>query len=140
MEEQTNKAPKDFVFLGLDMPKITLGYGLFLILWGIMVSLFSASSSITSFIPSLLGVPMCACGVIALKAPQKKKLIMHIAVLLGLLIFIGGIDFFRGFSTGEGAFANIWAGTSKLMLLTTGFAFCLLCIKSFMHARSQLDS
>ncbi len=140
MEEQTNKAPEDFLFLGLDMPKITLGYGLFLILWGIMVSLFSASSSITSFIPSLLGVPMCACGVIALKAPHKKKLIMHIAVLLGLIIFLGGVDFFRGFSSEAGAFANIWAGASKLMLLTTGLAFCLLCIKSFMHARSQVDS
>ena len=140
MELQNNKASKDFLILGLDMPKITLGYGLFLILWGIMVSLLSGSSSITSFIPSLLGLPMSACGVIALKAPQKKKLIMHIAVTLGLIIFIGGLDFLRGFSTEAGAFSNAWAGASKLMLLITGLAFCLLCIKSFVNARLRPDS
>ena len=137
MEDKTNEATKDFLIFGLDMPIITLSYGLFLVVWGIMVSLISGSSSITSYIPSLLGLPMFVCGVIAIKAPQQKKLIMHIAVLLGLLNFAGGMDFLRGFATEAGPFANAWAGGSKLMLLITGLLFCLLCVKSFLFARAE---
>ena len=140
MEDLSKENSAEFLFFGLDMQMITLWYGLFLVCWGIAVSLISASSSLTSYIPSLLGLPMVACGVAALKAPQKKKLIMHIAVFLGLVNFLGGLDFLRGFTTEMGPFNNVWAGTSKLMLLITGLGFCILCVKSFLHARSQLDS
>ena len=140
LEDLSKENSTDFLFFGLDMQMITLWYGLFLVFWGFAVSLISASSSLTSYIPSLLGLPLVACGVIASKVPQKKKLIMHIAVLLGLVNFLGGLDFLRGFATEMGPFDNVWAGSSKLMLLITGLGFCILCVKSFMHARSKLDS
>ena len=140
MKDSSKENSTDFLFFGLDMQMITLCYGLFLVIWGIAVSLISASSSLTSYIPSLLGMPLVACGIIASKAPQKKKLIMHIAVLFGLVNFLGGLDFLRGFATQLGPFDNVWAGSSKLMLLITGLGFCILCVKSFVHARSQLDS
>ena len=139
MEDLSKENSSDFLFFGLDMQMITLWYGLFLVVWGFAVSLISGSSSLTSLIPSLLGLPMVACGVIASKFPQKRKLIMHIAVLIGLVNFLGGLDFLRGFTTEMGPFDNVWAGTSKLMLLLTGLGFCILCVRSFMHARSQLD-
>ena len=140
MKDSSKENSTDYLFFGLDMQMITLCYGLFLVIWGIAVSLISASSSLTSYIPSLLGMPLVACGIIASKAPQKKKLIMHIAVLFGLVNFLGGLDFLRGFATQLGPFDNVWAGSSKLMLLITGLGFCILCVKSFVHARSQLDS
>ena len=140
MEDLSKENSSDFLFFGLDMQMITLWYGLFLVVWGFAVSLISGSSSLTSLIPSLLGLPMVACGVIASKVPKKRKLIMHIAVLIGLVNFLGGLDFLRGFTTEMGPFDNVWAGTSKLMLLLTGLGFCILCVRSFVHARSQLDS
>ena len=36
------------------MPNLTLGYGVFLVVWGIAVSILSASDSITSYFPSFL--------------------------------------------------------------------------------------
>ncbi len=107
MEDLYNENSTEFSFFGLDMQMITLWYGIFLVCWGIAISLISASSSLTSYIPSLLGLPMFACGVAALKAPQKKKLIMHIAVFLGLVNFLGGLDFLRGFTTEIGPFDKI---------------------------------
>ena len=45
---------KEFKVLNLTIEKFSLTYGLFLILWGIVVSFVSGSSSATSYIPSFL--------------------------------------------------------------------------------------
>ena len=59
---------------------------------------------------------------------------MHIVVLIGLIIFLGGLNFIRALAIGS-AFDNIWADISKLMMLITGLIFVYQCIKSFMHAK-----
>ncbi|MGY9007813.1 MAG: hypothetical protein ACKVI2_04160 [Candidatus Pelagibacterales bacterium] len=124
----------EYIFAGLTMEKISLIYGLFLILWGAGVSYFSASNSITSYIPSMFGLPILLFAILTLLFPNKKKLLMHIVVTFGLIIFLGGLDFFR--SLGD-PFENFWADSSKLMMLITGFIFTLLCIKSFIFARKN---
>jgi hypothetical protein len=124
----------EYTFAGLTMEKISLIYGLFLILWGAGVSYFSASNSITSYIPSMFGLPILLFAILTLLFPNKKKLLMHIVVTFGLIIFLGGLDFFR--SLGD-PFENFWADSSKLMMLITGFIFTLLCIKSFIFARKN---
>ena len=124
----------EYTFAGLTMEKISLIYGLFLILWGAGVSYFSASNSITSYIPSMFGLPILLFAILTLLFPNKKKLLMHIVVIFGLIIFLGGLDFFR--SLGD-PFENFWADSSKLMMLITGFIFTLLCIKSFIFARKN---
>ena len=124
----------EYTFAGLTMEKISLIYGLFLILWGAGVSYFSASSSITSYIPSMFGLPILLFAILTLLFPNKKKLLMHIVVTFGLIIFLGGLDFFRSLGN---PFENFWADSSKLMMLITGFIFTLLCIKSFIFARKN---
>ena len=69
---------------------------------------------------------------------QKKKLYMHIVVIFGLVIFIGGLDVVRALISGY-AFKNLWADVSKLMMLSTGFYFLLQCIRSFIFARKMRD-
>ena len=64
---------------------------------------------------------------------------MHIVVLFGLIIFFGGLDLVRSLLTG-GAFENIWADISKLMMLLTGSFFTFQCIKSFIHARKSKET
>ncbi len=124
----------EYTFAGLTMEKISLIYGLFLILWGAGVSYFSASNSITSYIPSMFGLPVLLFAILTLLFPNKKKLLMHIVVTFGLIIFLGGLDFFRSLGN---PFENFWADSSKLMMLITGFIFTLLCIKSFIFARKN---
>ena len=66
--------------------------------------------------------------------PTKIKIMMHIVVLFGLLIALGGLDVFRSFFSGN--FLNLfWADLSKLMMLITGTFFTILCIQSFRFAR-----
>ena len=125
---------KEYTFAGLSMEKISLIYGLFLILWGAAVSYLSASNSITSYIPSMFGLPILFFAILALLIPSKKKLFMHIVVTFGLIVFLGGLDFLRSIGN---PFENIWADSSKLMMLITGAIFTLLCIKSFIFARKN---
>ena len=124
----------EYIFAGLTMEKISLIYGLFLILWGAGVSYLSASNSITSYIPSMFGLPILLFAILTLLFPNKKKLLMHIVVTFGLIIFLGGLDFFRSLGN---PFENFWADSSKLMMLITGFIFTLHCIKSFIFARKN---
>tara|TARA_B100000767_G_scaffold90441_1_gene86872 strand:- start:289 stop:681 length:393 start_codon:yes stop_codon:yes gene_type:complete len=124
----------EYTFAGLSMEKISLIYGLFLILWGAAVSYLSASNSITSYIPSMFGLPILFFAILALLIPSKKKLLMHIVVTFGLIVFLGGLDFLRSIGN---PFENIWADSSKLMMLITGAIFTLLCIKSFIFARKN---
>ena len=124
----------EYTFMGLTMENISLIYGIFLILWGIGVSYLSDSNSITSYIPSIFGLPILLFAVLVLLIPSKKKLLMHIVVTFGLIIFLGGLDFFRSFGN---PFENVWADSSKLMMMITGFLFTLLCVKSFIFTRKN---
>ena len=125
---------KEFTFMSLELEKISIYYGIFLIAWGFVVSLLSQSNSFTSFIPSILGIPILTFGFLTLKFPERKKLFMHIVVLFGLIIALGRADIFRSLAN---PFANFWADLSKIMLLATEVLFTYLCVKSFIFARKN---
>ena len=137
MEIESQKT-SEFKIAGLTMEKLSIYYGLFLILWGIIVSFISGSGSITSYIPSILGVPILIFSYLSIKFVSKKKMFMHIVVLFGLIVFIGGLDFIRSIITGV-VFGNFWADISKLMMLLTGFFFTYQCIRSFIHSRKMRE-
>ena len=127
---------QEFTAFGYSIEKITIIYGAFLILWGLIVSFVSGSTSITSYIPSMFGLPMLFLGALALKLPDYKKILMHIVVIIGLLIFLGGLDVVRNLMSGT-LMNNVWASASKTMLLITGAVFTYLCVKSFIFVRNQ---
>ena len=129
---------KEFKVLNLTIEKISLYYGFFLITWGILVSFVSGSSSATSYIPSFLGFPLVIFSYLAIKFSSKKKLFMHIVVIFGLIIFLGGLDFIRTLISGY-AFENLWADISKIMMLLTGLYFLIQCIRSFVFARKNRE-
>tara|TARA_Y100001954_G_scaffold228076_1_gene271973 strand:+ start:419 stop:886 length:468 start_codon:yes stop_codon:yes gene_type:complete len=130
MDENNN----EYKIFGLTIEKLSIFYGLFLVLWGVLISFISGSDSFTSYIPSILGLPILILSFFSIKFSSRKKLFMHIVVLIGLIIFLGGLDFIRSLVIGN-AFDNIWADISKLMMLITGLIFVYQCIKSFMHAK-----
>ena len=134
MNNQLNNV--EFKVFGVTIEKFSFFYGIFLIFWGIFVSLVSGSNSFTSFIPSLVGLPILIFSSLSIKFTSKKKIFMHIVVLFGLVSFLGGLDFFRSILSGT-VFQNIWADSSKLILLTTGGYFVYQCIKSFIFVRKN---
>ena len=125
---------KEYKFMGLNMESISIIYSLFLILWGSIIYFSTSSSSFTALIPTILGLPILFFSILAIVFTSKKKLFMHIVVLFGLFILIGGLDVLRGVISGN--FLNLfWADISKLMMLFTGISFTYLCVQSFRFAR-----
>ena len=128
---------KEFTFFGKNIEFISLSYGIFLFFWGLIITQISGSQSFTSLIPSIFGFPILLFSYLSIKFPKNKKLFMHISITIGLLIFIGGIDFLRSVINFEKLFINFWADISKLMMFITGFIYIFLCIKSFIFARKN---
>ena len=126
----------EYKFVGLNMQSISILYGIFLILWGLLVNYISSSSSYTSLIPSIMGLPILFFSLLAVLFPTKIKIMMHIVVLFGLLISLGGLDVFRSIVSGN-FFNFFWADLSKIMMLITGTFFTFLCIQSFRFARKN---
>jgi hypothetical protein len=114
---------------------VTLGYGVFLVAWGIVISIVSESESITSYFPSVLGVPLAVSGFMVMRKPEDRKLWMHIAASFGLLCALGGTRFFMVMSDGI-----TYASGSQLMLLITGTAYTVLCFRSFIAAREAREA
>ena len=125
---------KEFKYLGLTIERISLFYGIFLITWGVVISFLSKSNSFTSFIPSFFGLVILVFSLLAIKVPSKKKLFIHIVVLIGLIVFLGGLDIFRSMNV---LFDNFWADLSKLMLLLTGLWFTIINVRSFIFVRKN---
>ena len=130
MSENTHKT-EDFRVFSLSIELLTALYGLFMVIWTFSISAISGSTSITSMIPAFIGVPLALIGLMSIIKPTFRKILMHIAVLIGVIAFLGGLDFFRGM------FSNYYAGLSKLMLLITGFAYVYFCVQSFIFVRRQ---
>ena len=128
----------EFMVFGIKIENFSVFYGTFLIFWGVIVSFMSGSNSFTSFIPSIIGLPILIFSYLSIKFENKRKLFMHIVVFFGLVALLGGLDLIRSIIN-ESLFSNFWADTSKLMMLITGLFFVIQCVRSFIHARKIKD-
>jgi hypothetical protein len=127
---------KSFSYLGMSFPKLTVNYGIFLIIWGALVSVISQSASFTSWIPSFVGIPLFVTGLLTIVLPDRAKLLSHIALTIGLFALLGGLDVFRGVISGS-FMQTPAADISKMMLAITGFWYLLVGVKSFRWARQN---
>ena len=128
----------EFMVFGIKIENFSVFYGTFLIFWGVIVSFISGSNSFTSFIPSIIGLPIFIFSYLSIKFENKRKLFMHIVVFFGLVALLGGLDVIRSIIN-ESLFSNFWADISKLMMLVTGLFFVIQCVRSFIHARKIKD-
>ena len=128
---ENSHSTEDFRVFSLSIEFLTTLYGLFMVIWAFSISFIADSSSLTSMIPAFIGLPLVFIGIISLIKPTFRKALMHIAVLIGAIAFLGGLDFFRSM------FSNYYAGLSKLMLLITGFIYMYICVQSFIFVRRQ---
>ena len=133
MEQQT-----EFTVLGKNIEHLSIYYGFFLFLWGVVISFLSGSTSFTSYIPSYIGSVVILFSYLSIKFSNKKKIFMHIVALTGILIVLGGLDVIRT-TVSNKLFDNYWADISKIMMLITGVVFVYFCFMSFRFARKKVN-
>ncbi len=121
---------QQFKFFGLNAINFSIIFGVFLITWGLVISYLSNSNSLTSMIPSFLGIPIFALSILSKIFPNSQKMLMHIVIIFGLLTALGGADFMRSLVAGN-FMNNPWADISKAVMFIAGSIFCYVCIQHF---------
>jgi hypothetical protein len=127
----------DFQVFGLNSVKISIIYGILLIVFAVFVSAASGSRSLTSYIPAMLGLPILFLGLVAFAAPSTQKLVMHVNVVIGLIIFLSGLSVIGSLASGTPLTSSFWANLSRLFLSISGALYLTFCVKSFIFIRKQ---
>jgi hypothetical protein len=120
------------------MAKLTVLFGILLILLGGAAYMLTGEKFPTSLIPSAFGVVLVAFGSLAeTPVTRKRMLFMHIAVTVGLLGFLftapaifSAFQLFKGKLFPYPAAIEEKAAMSLLMLI-----YVVLCVRSFISAR-----
>ena len=112
------------------MASKTIGFGVALILLGLAGFAASGGVAVTALIPAFFGVALVLLGLVA-RNEKRRKLAMHIAVVGGLLGFLGAV---HSLITRASTAAAMAIAAQALMALLTG-TFVALCVKSFIDAR-----
>jgi multisubunit Na+/H+ antiporter MnhF subunit len=118
------------------MPTTTIVTGVLLIVLGLIGFVGTGSEHYTALIPAGFGLALAICGFLA-KAPERRKLFMHIAVTLGLLGFLGtvmGLVKVVRMAAGE-TIARPEAAESQAVMAFISGIFVALCVNSFIKAR-----
>jgi len=120
------------------MAKLTIGFGILLILLGVFGYVATGSSHPTALIPTGIGILFVIFGVMANTENSKKRMLwMHISVTVALLTFLGmipsAIDCIR-LAHGV-SFPYPAAVEEKAALGLFSLIYVLFCVRSFITAR-----
>ena len=126
----------DFTFLGQTIPRLTLLVGGALVVEGIGFYLGTGMTSMTSLIPAFFGIPLIAMSIMATRQPEKSHFWMHIAVVFGLLTFLGGLMGIKGLVSNDLSASTI----AQLLMIVMGGVYTFACIRSFTHARKAREA
>lgn len=118
------------------MAKITLWFGLALIVVGVVGFVGSGAESVTALIPAVFGVVLAALGIIGAD-DNRRMMAMHIAVLIaivGIIGSVGGLVILPDLLSGNDV-ERPWAvGVQSVMALGL-VAYVALGVRSFIAAR-----
>jgi hypothetical protein len=120
------------------MAKLTIGFGVLLILLGIFGFVATGSAHPTALIPTWIGLLFVLFGFMASTENSKKRMLwMHISVTVALLVFLfmipAAIDCIR---LAHGAsFSYPAAVEEKAALGLFSLIYVLFCVRSFIAAR-----
>ena len=92
--DETSDKKIEFKVFGLSIEYLSILYGLFLILWGVVITFISGSNSFTSYIPSIIGLPILIFSYLAIKVENKKKIIYAFSCFFWINSFIRRFRFF----------------------------------------------
>ena len=113
------------------MSRMSIGFGVALIVLGVVGYVAGGASSVTGLIPAFFGLPLVGLGVWGSRGNEKTP--MHIAAVVGLVGLLAPLSrIIPGLASGaELSLAFI---TNILMFVICGVFFAL-CVKSFVDAR-----
>jgi multisubunit Na+/H+ antiporter MnhF subunit len=120
------------------MAKITVTFGVILILLGIFGFVATGSHAPTALIPTYVGIVLGILGFLAITENAKRRMLfMHIAVTLGLLGFLGTAksiyDYIQMVQGRQ--FPHPVAVEEKAAMAVLLLIFVILCVRSFIAAR-----
>ncbi|MFA9479233.1 hypothetical protein ACERK3_13160 [Phycisphaerales bacterium AB-hyl4] len=124
------------------MPRITLGLGVLLIVLGVAGYIATGREHATALIPAIIGGVFALLAALAMWKPESRKHVMHAAVGLALLVFIGmipGIFSLLSLIVG-GDVDNPPAAVSRGVLGLLCLAYVGLGVRSFIVARRQREN
>lgn len=114
------------------MSTTTIVTGLALIVLGIGGFVATGSTAKTALIPAYFGGALLLLGLLA-RNPARRKLVMHLAVVVGLLGFLGSL---RGpIQLLSGTAQRPAAAAAQTIMAALMALFVALCVKSFIDAR-----
>jgi hypothetical protein len=118
--------------------KVTIIFGVILLVLGLGFFVATGSSHPTSLIPTWFGIVITLSGVLANSPdPKRRMLWMHIAVTVGLLGFLfPGFMTIKSLVTAHGApLARPTATAEQGTMAVLCLIFVGLCVRSFIEAR-----
>ncbi len=123
----------------VKMAKLTILFGIVLILLGGFGYVATGSHAHTALIPSYVGAALAILGFFAYTPDAKRRMLfMHIAVTIGLLGFLftfkGGIIDYILMLDGR-QFPHPAAVEEKAAMSVLLLVFVILCVRSFVAAR-----
>lgn len=114
----------------------TIVIGVALILLGLIGYFATGAVSVTALIPAFFGVVLAALGWLS-RDDRRRKLLMHIAVVVGLLGFAGSVSGIPKLirMLGGAEIERPAAAVSQSIMAVLAGVFVALCVKSFIDAR-----
>lgn len=120
----------------LNMPRLTVGFGISLVLIGLTFYFVSGRSSLTALIPAAFGIVLVVLGIVAERAASPKHA-MHLAAVVALLGILGSLNGFPPFFRmlgGDSVQRPLAAGAKVAMAVDLATYLCY-SIRSFRTAR-----
>jgi hypothetical protein len=125
------------------MAKVTILFGLLLMVLGVVGYVGTGWKAPTALIPMYIGIVFTILGFLARRGTQKKRmLVMHIAVTLGVLAFLGTAKSIWDFIQMERGVPMLRpiAVEDKAVMSVMMLIYVLLCVRSFIKARRQPEA
>lgn len=122
------------------MAKLTIWFGVALILLGAWGFFGTGSEHPTALIPAYFGLALAVSGALANSPDAKKRMLwMHVAVTFGLLGFLGsasraGVEFRHASGAGLTHDATV-AVSAQIAMAALCLIYVVLCVRSFIAAR-----
>jgi len=119
----------------------TIATGVALIVLGLAGYFGAGAASLTALIPAAFGVVLAALGAAA-RNDARRKLAMHIAVVVGLIGFFGSVSGLLKLPrlvAGDEVARPLAVVAQSVMALLTAY-FVVLCVKSFIDARRKPEA
>jgi len=121
------------------MAKVTIVFGVLLIVLGLAGYLGTGSTHPTALIPLWWGLALGVFGFLAISpSERRRKIFMHVNVTLGLLGFLGALAAaLQGYfhARAAGIELDCIALAAKLAMAILLLVYVIFCVRSFIAAR-----